>query len=120
MKTKEPIIVVSHLQKYFGTNKVLTDFNLQVNKGENVVVLGKSGCGKSVLIKCIAGLLPYDGGSIKVFGEEIAMLSQKSLDRLRSRIGFVFQSSALYDSMTVGENLEFPLLHHRKLNQHKN
>ena len=115
MKTKEPIIVVSHLQKYFGTNKVLTDFNLQVNKGENVVVLGKSGCGKSVLIKCIAGLLPYDGGSIKVFGEEIAMLSQKSLDRLRSRIGFVFQSSALYDSMTVGENLEFPLLHHRKL-----
>lgn len=114
MKSSGPIIVVSRLQKHFGSNKVLTDFNLHVNKGENVVVLGKSGCGKSVLIKCISGLLPYEGGSIKVFGEEIAALNQKSLDHLRSKIGFVFQSSALYDSMTVGENLEFPLRHHGK------
>jgi phospholipid/cholesterol/gamma-HCH transport system ATP-binding protein len=110
----EPVISIRHLKKSFGNNHVLTDFNLSVNKGENVVVLGKSGCGKSVLIKCIAGLLSYDGGSIKLFGKEVAELSQKELDHNRARIGFVFQSSALYDSMTVGENLEFPLRHHGK------
>jgi len=108
----DPIIVVNHLVLSFGNNHVLRDYNLIVHKGENVVVLGKSGCGKSVLIKCIAGLLNYDGGEIKVFGEEISSLDHKSLDILRARIGFVFQSSALYDSMTVCENLEFPLRRH--------
>jgi phospholipid/cholesterol/gamma-HCH transport system ATP-binding protein len=110
----EPVIQVSGLYKSFGNNHVLNDFNLTINRGENVVVLGKSGCGKSVLIKCIIGLLPYDAGSIKVFDKEIAALSQIELDILRARIGFVFQSSALYDSMTVRENLEFALRRHGK------
>jgi phospholipid/cholesterol/gamma-HCH transport system ATP-binding protein len=105
----EPIIEISHLQKSFGENHVLTDFNLTIRRGENVVVLGKSGCGKSVLIKCIVGLLKYDAGTLKVFGKEIKDLKHKELDHMRARIGFVFQSSALYDSMTVRENLEFPL-----------
>lgn len=112
ISTGDPIIVVNHLFLSFGNNHVLKDYNLVVHKGENVVVLGKSGCGKSVLIKCIAGLLSYDSGEIKVFGDEISSLDHKSLDILRARIGFVFQSSALYDSMTVRENLEFPLRRH--------
>ena len=101
----EPIIAIKNLFKSFESNHVLNDFNLSINKGENIVVLGKSGCGKSVLIKCIVGLLKYDSGSIKVFGKEINELKQTELDILRTRIGFVFQSSALYDSMTVRENL---------------
>ncbi len=114
MSTNEPIIEVSGLHKSFGSNHVLRDFNLTLRKGENVVVLGKSGCGKSVLIKCIVGLLSYDAGTLKVFGKEINALPQKELDEMRARIGFVFQSSALYDSMTVRENLEFPLRRHGK------
>ncbi len=110
----EPIIEVRHLQIAFGNNQVLKDFNLTVRKGENVVVLGKSGCGKSVLIKCIVGLLDYSGGELRVFGNEISSLDQQTLDTLRSKIGFVFQSSALYDSMTVRENLEFALRRHGK------
>ncbi|CAN5549344.1 ABC transporter ATP-binding protein [soil metagenome] len=110
----EPIIEIVHLKKSFGENLVLSDFNLTIRKGENVVVLGKSGCGKSVLIKCIVGLLKYDSGSLKVFGKEISFLKNRDLDELRSRIGFVFQSSALYDSMTVRENLEFSLRRHGK------
>lgn len=110
----DPIIEINHLYKSFGDNNVLIDFNLTIHKGENVVVLGKSGCGKSVLIKCIVGLLNYDSGSIKVFGEEINQLKQTDLDIIRVRIGFLFQSSALYDSMTVRENLEFPLRRHGK------
>jgi phospholipid/cholesterol/gamma-HCH transport system ATP-binding protein len=110
----EPIIEVSHLKKSFGDNHVLKDFNLTVKKGENVVILGKSGCGKSVLIKCIVGLLYYDDGSLKVFGKEIGDMEQQELDTMRAKIGFVFQNSALYDSMTVRENLEFPLRRHRR------
>lgn len=110
----EPVIEINSLYKSFGDNKVLNNYNLTIRKGENVVILGKSGCGKSVLIKCIAGLLGYDAGSIKVFGKEINTLSQHEMDELRARIGFVFQSSALYDSMTVRENLEFPLRRHGK------
>ena len=108
----EPVIEIAGVYKSFGSNRVLKDFNLTINRGENVVVLGKSGCGKSVLIKCIIGLLSYDAGSIKVFGNEISQLPIAELDELRARIGFVFQSSALYDSMTVRENLEFPLRRH--------
>lgn len=109
----EPVITISGLYKSFGDNNVLTDYSLKIRKGENVVVLGKSGSGKSVMIKCIVGLLKYESGSIKVFDREIAELPQRELDEIRSRIGFVFQSSALYDSMTVRENLEFPLRRHK-------
>ena len=109
-----PIIEIRHLVLSFGDNRVLKDYNLTLNKGENVIVLGKSGCGKSVLIKCIVGLLNYDSGEIKVFGKEVSALDHAEMDMLRARIGFVFQSSALYDSMTVRENLEFPLRRHGK------
>jgi len=108
----EPIIEISDLYKSFGDNHVLKGYSLTVKKGENVVVLGKSGCGKSVLIKCIVGLIEYDSGSVKVLGNEISGLIHHRLDELRAKIGFVFQSSALYDSMTVRENLEFALRRH--------
>lgn len=108
----EPVIVIEHLYKKFGTNKILEDFSLNVQKEENVVVLGKSGAGKSVLIKCIIGLLTPDKGSIKVFGEEITGLDEDGLAEARTKIGFLFQANAIYDSMTVRENLEFPLRRH--------
>lgn len=108
----EPVIVIEHLYKRFGTNKILEDFNLRVDKEENVVVLGKSGAGKSVLIKCIIGLLVPDKGSILVLGEEITGLDEDEMAKARMKIGFLFQANAIYDSMTVGENLEFPLRRH--------
>lgn len=91
---------------------VLQDFNLTILKEENVVVLGKSGSGKSVLIKCIIGLLKPDSGRITVFGENVPELNHDELDKIRAKIGFLFQGNALYDSMTVRENLEFPLRRH--------
>lgn len=106
------MMIISHLFKAFGDNKVLVDFNLELFKGESVVVLGKSGSGKSVLIKCIIGLLEPDNGAIEVLGENILDLNEQELDKIRARIGFLFQSNALYDSMTVRENLEFPLRRH--------
>lgn len=110
----EPVIVVSHLYKQFGDHIVLDDFNLQVAKGENMVVLGKSGSGKSVLVKCIVGLLKPDQGSIIVLGKKIDQLSEPELDRLRIKLGFLFQSNALFDSMSIRDNLEFTVLRHRK------
>lgn len=107
-----PVIEILNLHKSFGTNKVLIDFSLIINKGENVVVLGKSGSGKSVLIKCVVGLLKQDQGIIKVLGRNINDLNQEELDKMRVKIGFLFQNSALYDSMTVRENLEFPMRRH--------
>jgi phospholipid/cholesterol/gamma-HCH transport system ATP-binding protein len=115
-----PVIQIERLQKSFGSLNVLKDFNLELLKGENVAVLGKSGSGKSVLIKCIIGLMKPDSGSIKVLGEEIPDLSHKSLDDMRLKVGFLFQSNALYDSMTVRENLEFPLRRHELKNSKKN
>ena len=108
----EAVIVIEHLFKSFGSNVVLNDFSLEVGKEENIVVLGKSGSGKSVLIKCIIGLLKPDSGTIKVFGENIPDLNHEELDRMRTKIGFLFQGNALYDSMTVRENLEFSLRRH--------
>jgi phospholipid/cholesterol/gamma-HCH transport system ATP-binding protein len=108
----EPVIEVTGLYISFGKNHILTDFNLKVFKGENVVVLGKSGSGKSVLIKCIVGLLSPDRGSIKVLGREVSQMNRQELDELRVHIGFLFQNNALYDSMTVRENLEFPMRRH--------
>lgn len=113
------IIEVKHINKSFGENHVLRDFSLDVNPGENLVILGKSGSGKSVLIKCIINLLSADNGTIKVFDEDISELDQDALDKLRARIGFLFQSNALYDSMTVRENLEFPLRRHWGKEQRK-
>ena len=108
----EPVLVIHNLYISFGDNHVLVDFNLELIKGESVVVLGKSGSGKSVLIKCIIGLLKPDKGSIAMFGKSIPELNEEELDKLRARVGFLFQSNALYDSMTVRENLEFPLRRH--------
>ena len=107
---REVVIAVRQLQKSFANNHVLRGVDLDVHQGENVVVLGRSGTGKSVLIKIIAGLLKQDSGTVKVLGENVATLDRKELRRFRLKIGFSFQSSALYDSMTVRENLEFPLL----------
>lgn len=108
----EKVLQVSHLWKAFGDNVVLRDFTLDLHRGENVVVLGKSGSGKSVLIKCIIGLLKPDRGSIRVLGQEVTGLDRSAMDLLRARVGFLFQSNALYDSMSVRENLEFPLRRH--------
>jgi phospholipid/cholesterol/gamma-HCH transport system ATP-binding protein len=112
LNTQPPILKVDRLCKSFGSNKVLVNFSMQLSDGENVVVLGKSGSGKSVLIKCIIGLLTPDSGSIKIFGSDIGHLDEHQLDEVRSKIGFLFQSNALYDSMTVRGNLEFPLRRH--------
>jgi phospholipid/cholesterol/gamma-HCH transport system ATP-binding protein len=115
----DAIIEVREINKSFGENHVLRDFSMDVNPGENLAILGKSGSGKSVLIKCIINLMTVDEGSIKVFGEDISALDQELLDRMRARIGFLFQSNALYDSMTVRENLEFPLRRHWGKEQRK-
>ena len=109
---KELVIEITALKKAFGTNRVLDGFDLNVHRGENVVVLGKSGSGKSVLIKCVVGLLKQDSGTIKVLGNEISEMKQEALDEIRVKIGFLFQNNALYDSMTVRENLEFPMRRH--------
>ena len=108
----DPVIEISGVYKSFGDNHVLKDFNLTLNRGENLVVLGKSGSGKSVLIKCIVGLMYADSGTIKVLGKDVSGLSRNELDKIRVNIGFLFQNSALYDSMTVRENLEFPMRRH--------
>jgi phospholipid/cholesterol/gamma-HCH transport system ATP-binding protein len=110
--TDESVIQLRDLHLAFGDNKVLKGFTADLNKGENLVVLGKSGSGKSVLIKCIIGLIKPDSGTIHVLGKSIPELSHDELDKVRMETGFLFQSNALYDSMTVRENLEFPLRRH--------
>ena len=110
INNKEVMISIRELYKTFGDNHVLQGINLEVYKGENVAVLGRSGTGKSVLIKIIAGLLKPDRGVVNVLGKEVDRLNDKELQNLRLKIGFSFQSSALYDSMTVRENLAFPLV----------
>jgi phospholipid/cholesterol/gamma-HCH transport system ATP-binding protein len=108
----ETVIHLENVNKTFGVNHVLRNFSVDLYRGESVVVLGKSGSGKSVLIKCIIGLVAPDSGSVSVFGNEIPELSREELDRIRVKVGFLFQSNALYDSMTIRENLEFPLRRH--------
>ncbi|MGZ5243113.1 MAG: ABC transporter ATP-binding protein [Bacteroidia bacterium] len=107
--TAETVIKVRDLKKAFGSNQVLNGISFDVHRGHNLVVLGRSGSGKSVLIKCIVQLIQQDAGEILVFDKKINKLEDEELDIIRQRIGFLFQSSALYDSMTVRENLEFPL-----------
>jgi phospholipid/cholesterol/gamma-HCH transport system ATP-binding protein len=105
-----PVVVeMDHLRKSFGNNRVLKDIHLVIRKGESLVVLGQSGTGKSVLIKCIVGLIDHDDGKLAILGQNISELPEQELIDLRKKIGFLFQSAALYDSMTVRENLEFPL-----------
>jgi len=108
------VIEINNLKKSFDSQQVLKDVSLKLLNGENLVVLGKSGSGKSVLIKCIVRLLNPDDGTIQVLGENISKLNSDRLGELRKKIGFLFQSGALYDSMTVKENLEFPLRRIRK------
>ena len=108
----DAVISIRDLHKAFGDNKVINGFDFDLMKGENVVVLGKSGSGKSVLIKLIIGLMSPDKGSIDVLGNQVPELNTTQLDEMRVKVGFLFQSNALYDSMTVRENLEFPLRRH--------
>lgn len=103
-------VEIKHLSKSFDDLIVLDDISLKINEGENVVIFGRSGSGKSVLLKCIVRLLEPDSGDILVEGENVFTLSIKRLNELRKQIGFLFQSAALYDSMSVRENLEFPLI----------
>jgi len=106
---KDKVVEIKHLQKKFGARTVLNDVSLDMYDRENLVVLGRSGSGKSVLIKCMVGLLKPDAGEIHVLGYDVPALSEEKLNELRLQVGFSFQGSALYDSMTIRENLEFPL-----------
>jgi phospholipid/cholesterol/gamma-HCH transport system ATP-binding protein len=115
----DPVIEISNLRKSFGNQEVLKSISIKLLNGENLVILGKSGSGKSVLIKCIARLLNFDAGSITVLGENVSELNRNGLATLRKKIGFLFQSGALYDSMTVRQNIEFPLVRIKR-NQSKN
>lgn len=110
----EKVISIKQLYKAFNENQVLSGVDLDVFKGENVVVLGRSGSGKSVLIKIIAGLLKQEAGTVDVLGRDVVSLNRKTLQELRMHIGFSFQGSALYDGMTVRENLEFPLVRNKR------
>ncbi|GAB2810182.1 ABC transporter ATP-binding protein [Ferruginibacter profundus] len=113
--TGTPVISIKGLYKSFGKdNDILKGVDLYVDKAENLVILGKSGSGKSVTIKCMVGLVTADKGEIKVFGTDISNLTNTELNAIRVRIGFLFQNAALYDSMTVRQNLEFPLKRHFK------
>lgn len=111
---KDPVIALRNIRKSFGALQVLKGVDLDVCKGENVVILGRSGSGKSVLIKIIAALLYPDQGSVRVLGSELEKLDIRQMQALRTRIGFSFQSSALYDGMNVRANLEFPLVRNRR------
>ncbi len=108
----ETIIELKNVCKSFGDNAVLKGVTLSVKKGEGLVILGKSGSGKSITIKCLVGLVHADEGEINIFGEDITKMNNTALNEIRVRIGFLFQNGALYDSMTVRQNLEFTLKHH--------
>lgn len=112
-ENRKPVLELKDIHKSFGKNHVLKGFNLQLYEGENLVIMGKSGSGKSVMVKCIVGLIQPDRGSITIKDQDIITMGQNELDLLRTEIGFLFQGSALYDSMTVRENLEFPLRRHK-------
>ena len=113
-KREDTVISIRELQKSFGEHDVLKGIDLDLHKGENLVVMGRSGSGKSVLIKIIAGLIPADSGTVKVFDKDINRINHKNLTELRLKIGFLFQGNALYDSMTIRENLEFPLIRNKR------
>lgn len=112
--TAEQVVRIQGLSKTYNGQKVLNGVDLCIDKAENVVVLGKSGSGKSTLIKCMIGLSEPDEGSICIMGNDIGKINYQELNALRVKIGFLFQSGALYDSMNVHDNLAFPLRHHKK------
>jgi phospholipid/cholesterol/gamma-HCH transport system ATP-binding protein len=112
--TRESVIEIKNLKKAFGKNAVLKGVTLTVYKGEDLVILGRSGSGKSVTIKCLVGLVLPDSGSLKVFGTDVSHLNNREMNEVRTRIGFLFQNGALYDSMSVRQNLAFTLTHHTK------
>src|SRR5438105_894445 len=116
---EKTVVEIEHLKKSFGRNIVLKNIGLRIAKGENLVVLGRSGCGKSVLIKCLVGLMEPDEGKVVLLGSTISDLENDELNQLRKKVGFLFQSAALYDSMTVRENLEFPLRDQKKISKNE-
>lgn len=113
------VTTIRNLYKSFGDNHVLRGIDLDLLEGENLVILGKSGTGKSVLIKCMVGLLAPDEGTVNVLGYDVRHLTDEQLNELRLKVGFSFQGSALYDSMTVRENLEFPLIRNLQIHKQK-
>lgn len=111
-ENKNIVVSIRDLYKRFGDNHVLNGFNLDLYENESLVMMGKSGTGKSVMLKCLIGLERFDSGTINVMGRNMEKLSEDDLAFIRAEVGFLFQGSALYDSMTVRENLEFPLRRH--------
>jgi phospholipid/cholesterol/gamma-HCH transport system ATP-binding protein len=119
LSIKPELIEVENLSISFGTNNVLKKMNLTLHENESIVVVGKSGSGKSVLIKCIIGLLEADSGKIKVFGKDISNLTENEFNSMKSDMGFLFQGNALYDSMTIRENMEFAMIRQQNLKSRK-
>lgn len=116
-KNADPKILISHLVKTFNDQLILDDINLDIRRGETLVILGRSGAGKSVLLKIIVGIQKSESGSIHIDGTDITNLDLEDLNKVRKKIGFLFQYSALYDSLTVRENVEFPLLRHTDMSR---
>ena len=116
---RESVVTIRELEKSFGDREILKEVNLDLYKEENLVIIGKSGTGKSVLIKCMVGLIKPDGGHINILGYDVPYLTESEMNELRLQVGFSFQGSALYDSMTVRENLEFPLKRNLKMYDQK-
>jgi phospholipid/cholesterol/gamma-HCH transport system ATP-binding protein len=112
--SRAPVVAVEDVYKSFGVQKVLNGVSLTVSRGETLAVLGRSGTGKSVLLRIIIGLQTPDSGAVRIHGQDIAGLSLDQLGEIRKKMGFLFQHAALYDSLTVEQNVEFPLLHHRR------
>src|SRR5580704_3162018 len=112
-----PVIAVVDLHKSFGTQKVLNGISLTIRRGETLAVLGRSGTGKSVLLRIIIGLQKPDSGSVRIRGQDIAGFTLDQLGEIRKKMGFLFQHAALYDSLTVEQNVAFPLQHHRKMSK---
>jgi phospholipid/cholesterol/gamma-HCH transport system ATP-binding protein len=111
---RNAVILIRELTKSFGDHKILNGFNLELYEGETLIIVGKSGSGKSVMIKCLIGLEPHDSGKITIMGKNLDNMTEETLNEIRTEVGFLFQGSALYDSMSVRENLEFPLRRHTK------
>src|ERR1017187_4522237 len=111
---RAPVVIVEDLRKTFGSHNVLNEINLSVNRGQTLAVLGRSGTGKSVLLRLILGLETPDSGSIRIHGQNIVGLALDRMGEIRKKMGFLFEHAALYDSLTVAENVAFPLVHHRK------